>query len=134
MKRQKAIIVKTLFLRKLRNNLRRVITLATFDKSKDLIEKMNKLDHLDKYDDDKFRTQEEAEESKKLEKINNDLGFGLKRSIYFCNMCKEFDKDMVYFPFFHEWFCIDCYNAHYEGWMRSTKIAKEQADLMEDDK
>lgn len=134
MKKQKTIIIRSKNLKNLRKNLRMIIRLAVHNELMRLMELTSKYDHIGKYKNGKNRTQEEIEKSRELTDKENTLRFSVKKSICLCNMCKEYDNDMVFFPFFNEWFCIDCYNTHYEGWMESTKLGKEQADLLEKEK
>ena len=94
-------------------------------------EKTSKLNHIGKYRDGRPRTEKEKQKSRELKRTSNDLRRTANKSIYTCSFCHEYDNDMGFFPFFSEWFCIEYYTAHHNGWMESTKIGKEQADLLE---
>ncbi len=81
MKKQKAIIIKNPILRKFRNNLRLIIRLAVYDKVDKLREEIRKLDHIDKYDDGEFPTEDEEKKSRALKEKENLLWFKIHKSI-----------------------------------------------------
>jgi hypothetical protein len=126
MKKQKSIIIKNPRIQRFRNNLRLLIRLAVYDEVDILRDEIRKLDHIGKYSNGKFPTEEEKKKSRILKEKESILWSNIHKSICYCRVCKEYDNNMIFFPHFNEWFCIDCYNTHYESWMESTKLAKEQ--------
>jgi len=86
MKIKRTIIIKDPHLKKIRNNLRRVIISACS------VEKSKSLD-TETGDESKFWAIERP----------------LRASILLCPACFQSDKDMIYNPVRKEWYCLECY-------------------------
>jgi len=87
MRNKRKIIIKDSKLRNLRNSLRKIIFLAC---------------------------QEKLRETEK-DRLNWPLRRALNKSICFCEICGQTNKDMIYISDLDEWFCIDCQSLRDRG-------------------
>jgi len=97
MKKEKKIVIKNPILRTLRNNLRIIIIRAVQNREFELMDLRHTLDYGEERDNI----------DKEMEKIRN----ALNSSICLCYNCSSKENDMVYIPFFEEWYCTDCYKT-----------------------
>ena len=107
MKRARTIIIRDPKLRKIRNNLRKILLLESVARIKELSAREREIS-LDK--DGKLRslTTEELREASRLFRESSNYSTYRKNSICFCELCLSTDKDMSYVPRFRRWFCVDC--------------------------
>jgi len=46
-----------------------------------------------------------------LTKEASDLNYSLKKSIIFCPVCGQIDRNMIYNIVFNQWLCYNCYST-----------------------
>ena len=107
MKRAKTIIIKDPKLRKIRDNLRKILILECVAREKEISVRMRK---LQLGDDGGLRSLSitEGEEISKLDVELRKYMFSMRGSICFCQMCHSSNKDMSYNPKLKRWDCVDC--------------------------
>ena len=106
MKDGKRIIIKTPYLRNLRNFLRLVIDKAVHSE-------VSMLDQfLEMFENKPYSklTQEEREDRSKFYRLKWSLLNSLKNSICECMTCTRGDRDMVYVEEVNGWCCTECYD------------------------
>ena len=102
----KRIVIKTPFLRELRQNLRSLIISAVHSE-------VRMLDlFLEMYDNKPYSqlTREEKNDRSKFYKLRWSLTDSLHSSICECNTCTRSDRDMVYVEEVKGWCCTECYD------------------------
>ncbi len=107
MKGQRTVKVKHPTLRALRNNLRLAIISAVKDKYNLISEEWRSL--VDP-------TGMQREIAHNLHDERSSLIQALERSICICPVCNKTDRDMIYFPLFKSWVCINCFESRHEYW------------------
>lgn len=111
MKKKRTIVIKNPNLRKVRDNLRKLLLewgskqLDDLFNTRDSIErtkqgKMRRFNDLSS--NEKARIEHITSKITKIRKIKND-------SICQCAVCSASDKDMTYNPVRERWFCVECY-------------------------
>jgi seryl-tRNA synthetase len=103
--RNKRITIKHPVLRKLRNNLRKIIKQAVLLKENELLEKSRNMWK------GKNITNELREQLREIDKQINELRRALQVSICECTACAKSDTDMIFHPRWKAWYCPDCYDA-----------------------
>ena len=107
MKRAKTIVIKDPKLRKIRDNLRKILILECVAREEEISARMKKL-QLDEVGSLRLLTFAEEEEISKLNIELRGYMFAMRDSICFCRLCHSANKDMSYNLKFREWFCVDC--------------------------
>ncbi len=107
MKRAKTIIIKDPKLRKIRDNLRKILILECVDREEKISARMRKL-QINKDGSLRLLTVMEKGEVSKLDVELRKYMFFMRKSICFCRMCHSANKDMSYNLKFKEWYCVDC--------------------------
>ena len=107
MKKARTIIIRNPKLRKIRNNLRKILILENVARGEKISAREREIS-LDK--DGKLRslTTGELREASRLFRESSKYSTSLRDSICFCELCLSTDKDMSYIPRFRRWFCVDC--------------------------
>ena len=102
MKDERKIIIKNERLKRIRNGLRRIIILATYNE----IEVLRNFSSL--YGGIDSLTPIEESEVYYLEGTKNELYSALRKSICSCPLCTNQDRDMVYIELHNAWYCTKC--------------------------
>ncbi len=116
MKHKREIRIKSPRLRTLRNNLREIIWLEWDKRGLWIIQSQSGLIDTKLSQGEKLKLRKELEN--KLEQ-NQKL---MKSSIVMCGWCHHRDRDAIYNPSNHQWFCPDCYSMHKEDILNSTSF------------
>jgi len=103
MKDERKIVIKTEQLKRIRNNLRRILIKAVYDE----IEILRNYASL--YSSPNELPPEEEVELYYLQGTKHELSSLISKSICECPICSSQDKDMVYIDFHKEWYCVECY-------------------------
>ncbi len=93
MKKERAIIIKSQRLRKVRSELRTLLKLWKEDIRSSLREEWSKNSN---------------NRAIKIQKEISSLDLMLELSICSCSLCGSSDKDMIYIPKFKQWDCVEC--------------------------
>ena len=107
MKRAKTIVIKDPKLRKIRDNLRKILILECVAREEEISARMRKL-QLGKDGSLRSLSITEGEEISKLDVQLRKYMFSMRESICFCQMCHSSNKDMSYNPKLKRWDCVDC--------------------------
>ncbi|MBA7670503.1 hypothetical protein ES703_78649 [subsurface metagenome] len=134
MKKERKIIIKNPKLQAIRNNLRKIIVLATDDE-------WWRLNHQERlYSNNRDATRNTPSQRKRMLDLLNkryELNDYLKRSICRCfsgNHCPNKTElgdsivslvDMVYAPYMGAWYCVDCYERIEQKWKFHEHHRKE---------
>jgi hypothetical protein len=102
MKDERKIVIKTERLKKIRNNLRKILILALYDE----IEILRNYASL--YSPPIELPPEEEVELYYLQGTKHELFSLLSKSICECPICNSQIKDMVYIDIHEEWYCVEC--------------------------
>ena len=102
MKNERRIVIKNEQLKKIRNNLRKILIKAVWDE----IEILS--NYADLYGPPLDLPPEEEVELYYLEGTKHKLYSLLRRSICRCPLCTNDDRDMVYIDLHDEWYCVEC--------------------------
>ncbi len=102
MKNERRIVIKNERLKKIRNNLRKILIQAVWDE----IEILTYYASL--YPPPLDLPPEEEVELYYLEGTKHKLFHLLRRSICRCPLCTKSDRDMVYIDLHDEWYCVEC--------------------------
>ena len=102
MKDERKIVIKTERLKKIRNNLRKILILALYDE----IEILRNYASL--YGTPIELPPEEEVELYYLQGTKHELFSLLSKSICECPICASQIKDMVYIDIHEEWYCVEC--------------------------
>lgn len=108
MKCKREVRIKSPQLRALRNNLREILYLEWDKRSRALI--VSRSDLLDA----KFSQNEKLKLHKALSVKLGEIDLMIMSSIIVCGWCHHRDKDTIYLPSNHQWFCPNCYSEHRE--------------------
>ncbi|KKL09197.1 hypothetical protein LCGC14_2568270 [marine sediment metagenome] len=107
MKRARTIIIRDPKLRKIRDNLRKILILESVARVKELSDRRREI-RFDKNGEFRSLTTGEQREANRLFREYSKYSTSRKDSICFCELCLSTDKDMSYIPRFKRWFCVDC--------------------------
>ena len=121
MKRARTIIIRDPKLRKIRDNLRKILILESVARVKELSDRRREI-RFDKNGEFRSLTAEEGKEVNRLFREYSNYSTYRKNSICFCELCLSTDKDMSYIPRFRRWFCVDC----------SKELEEDQRLLLEE--
>ncbi len=110
MKRAKTIVIKNPKLRKIRDNLRKILILECVAREEEISARKRKI-LFDENRNVRLLTIREEEEVLKLSLELRKYMFSFRDSICFCQLCHSTDKDMSYSPRFRKWYCVDCSKA-----------------------
>jgi len=99
MQNERAIVIKNPILRRIRNNLRLILRLDTYEKYKHLINERNIIVNSGS---------EEIILKNKQDEINH-LNQILNHSICKCRVCSGYENDVVYTLKWDYWLCVSCY-------------------------
>jgi len=106
--KEKEVIVKNVYLRNLRNNLRKAILLAGDSQFLEATQEDRAIMFWPNGDPRPMSVQEKAQ-SEYLQSVKDKLYFGFNNSICICPVCGAMDKDMSFDYSGKKWFCIDCH-------------------------
>lgn len=112
-KKKRTVKIANPQLRRIRNELRNLLTEAKSEKMHEILDKKWELKHTEGFWD---KTHPEYENLHKLSRElscqENDLSYAYSASIIFCPACMRIDKDMTYNPVLEKWFCTECYEKN----------------------
>ncbi len=109
MKRARTIIIKDPKLRKIRDNLRKILILECVARQEKIVSRKREL-QLDEDGNVRALASKEEEEVIELSLELRGYIFSLRNSILFCQLCHSTNKDMSYNLKENQWYCIDCTN------------------------
>lgn len=107
MKRAKTIVIKNPKLRKIRDNLRKILILECVAREEEISARKRKI-LFDEEGKIRSLTIKEEEEVLKLSLELRKYMFSMRESICSCQLCHSTDKDMSYNPKEKRWYCVDC--------------------------
>lgn len=107
MKDNRKVIIKNQLLKKVRNNLRKILITSVYDQ----IEIYQNFINL--YGDLFELTLEEQKEVYFLQSSKQKLEGTLNNSICVCALCTKDDRDMVYIKSHDIWYCTKCQDKEY---------------------
>jgi len=114
----RTISIKDERLRKIRNNLRFLLSEIVLDKRKELSEQIGV---LRKKKNNNIITEDQFWKNRRvLSDKGSKLLSALNKSICTCSICGSEDSDMVYIPRFEKWYCVDC--AADRGWAKEPEL------------
>ena len=127
MKKKRSIIIKSSSLRKIRNDLRRILVLESNKRRGEVI---NRRIAIQQDSSGNLRDLSDEERMKliKLCTRSNHLSETLTNSICVCEKCHAVDKDMAYNPTVKRWFCVDCFNALKDIYYQEKPLMQEEED------
>jgi len=125
MKKKLTIRIKDPRLRKVRNELRKLLHEAESMEVIHKIEMQSKLKESPHFwDKEHPQYSRLRKEAQKLASEVDILETYYDSSIIKCPVCMRIDKDMTYNPVLKEWLCVECYEAN-----RKFEIAQGRPDL-----
>jgi hypothetical protein len=103
------IIIQNRQLKKIRNQIRSIILCAVDFRLEELLEQMSPFHALEAFWDKKHQLHKELKLAyRRISNEREKLYYDKKKSILFCVLCGQSNKDMVFRANRNEWFCIDC--------------------------
>jgi hypothetical protein len=117
----RTIRIKHERLRKIRNNLRSLLSRIVLDKRKELREKDRNL--WDQKEEGTLSEEHFWELSGKISRESSALLHALNKSICTCSICGTEESDMIYIPRFEKWYCVDC--AAESGWDKEPELKEK---------
>lgn len=107
MKDGKRIVIRSGFLKKLRNSLRSIIINAIYDERSMLDTFIQLFENRPYFE----LSHEEKGDRRKLMELYNNLQDNLLFSICECMSCTRSNRDMVYIEEVNGWCCTECYDS-----------------------
>jgi len=105
MKVKRTIIIRDQHLRRIRNNIRKLLLSACSAEQSKIHDERDRLRECDDY----YDNEGVLKQAKELNGQSWAIERPLRASILLCPACFQSDKDMTYNPVRKEWYCTGCY-------------------------
>lgn len=131
MKKKRSIVIKDPKLRRIRNNLRKILIGTVQGRRIDLT---SGIDAISRDSEGQLRmnlTPSERAEFKRLKDIRSQINELTDKSICYCTACKQINKDMTYNPTLEKWYCVECFEEFRDHYYQQ-KIRKQKGEFLGD--
>lgn len=113
MKKKRTVKINHPKLRRIRNELRLLLTERKSARMNEILDKKWELKQTKGFWDKNHPEYENLHKlSRELSCQENDLSYAYSASIIKCPVCMRIDKDMTYNPVLEKWYCTECYKKN----------------------